>query len=462
MKNFENRPTISPQLVAQFEKIMRDKDMIFLDELHLKELIFCYTELGKIDIALQAINYALYFHSSSSDFWVYKAIFLIKEYEYKPALALLNKAQLLAPFDTDICIKKAFIYQQLGLPNKAANLLKQCIKTASTSSKPNLYIALSDVYKSGDQWKKSFKALALAVSIDPDDEETLRMLNYVGYRANMFTQCANVFKVITIENPLSRVAWFYYGSALGQLGQLTQALDALENAIAIDENFEAAIYNAGIASFKLKQHSNALQYFTEIIERTNDFDEELYYYAGLCAIQLNLTETAHDFLTKIVRINEEYYEAWYQLGELYYTQLHQVQKAIFYYKQAAKYSHNNSQIWSKLAEVYMAEKQFSDALAAFREAILINDQHVTNYIGLAKICLEVEAYTEAENVMTLAFANLKDPPAEIWYMASAVQYLSGNKQHAQQIYQMAKHHFPTQKHLIQNYLPKAYSSDYFL
>lgn len=91
-------------------------------------------------------------------------------------------------------------------------------------------------------------------------------------------------------------------------------------------------------------------------------------------------------------------------------------KAIFYYKQAAKYSHNNSQIWSKLAEVYMAEKQFSDALAAFREAILINDQHVTNYIGLAKICLEVEAYTEAENVMTLAFANLKDPPQKygIW------------------------------------------------
>lgn len=193
------------------------------------------------------------------------------------------------------------------------------------------------------------------------------------------------------------------GNAAFKLGKDKEALDKYNEAIknglaanspALNETVSRAYYQMGIVNKNQKKFQEAINAFDNAIKFDSDY-EHAYYARGNTHASINKTNQAIKDLEKAIEINNSYYQAYYNLGTIYLNQYNQLKRT----------------------------NLLDQAESAFRDAARINPEYYQAHTNLGRVLLEKKRATEAVDALNKS-VSIEKNYLSFYYLAKAYNQLN--------------------------------------
>ena len=142
------------------------------------------------------------------------------------------------------------------------------------------YAALSQTYYNNKQYEKAIEYLDYLIVFQPTNKEA------GGLKIQLLQETGNTDKAIaeleeaTKKSPDNKRYWLQFGDLLSNLGRYEEAIDKYEKALALDANYDFALYNIAsayknLAGTKQKQEQEKLEADPDYIIKTELYFPEL-------------------------------------------------------------------------------------------------------------------------------------------------------------------------------------------
>ena len=237
-------------------------------------------------------------------------------------------------------------------------------------------------------------------------------------------------QLLTAKQPQDNTdlaAWMNYGNQLWRYGRDEDAVDAFEQVIAINPEFDRAYYAIGLARWYQENYTQAV---TALLKATEINPNPYYYwrYLGfsyryleqydeaISAYEKAIAKSPEDFVlylerADVLRKNRNYPEAivsynqaieinprhpWiYGNRGIAYAELEQYQQALTDYNQAIEINPQNALAYSNRGLTYAELEQYQQAFTDYNQAIEINPQYALAYYNRGVIYYNLEQYDSA-------------------------------------------------------------------
>jgi len=169
----------------------------------------------------------------------------------------------------------------------------------------------------------------------------------------------------------SAPAWTNRGNQLYRLGQLNDALDALNRALQIDPSFHAAWYEKGNVLFALKRPVDALAAY----DRTIQLKPDLYGVwrdRGVLLVGMNHFSAALGSFDKATELKPDDYVLWYMRGNLLNKNFQDYRRAIASYDRALSINPGFADAWMGKGKALYDTGNYNAALTAYDKALQLN------------------------------------------------------------------------------------------
>lgn len=323
------------ELLTAYEKLRSGNGSSFLSEESFERIIDHFDDQDALPKAMEAVEIGILQFPFSSTLLVKKADLLIAARQYKRALALLDKAEILDKNDIDIYILRTDAYLALDMQEKAVALLEEAINQFEGDDRIDLLFELADVYDDYEAFEKIFDCLKLILEYDPNNEEALYKICFWTDFTGRNEESIRLHLSIIEEYPYNDLAWFNLAAAYQGLKLFEKAIDAYQYAIAINEKFDYAYRNMADAQMRLHRYKEAIESLEKVIELARP--EDLIYQAiGYC-----------------------------------YEKIRNFAQARFYYRKASHLNPDNARLYIKVATTYMKENKYAQAVKYLDMALRI-------------------------------------------------------------------------------------------
>jgi tetratricopeptide (TPR) repeat protein len=185
---------------------------------------------------------------------------------------------------------------------------------------------------------------------------------YAGLNSLWADDCENAlpyFEKATQKDPGYTVAYFYIGYCNGELGRLTEAIEAYNQAIRLKPDFAEAHHSLGVVYGNLGRHTEAVEAFKQAI-----------------------------------RLKPNYVEAHNDLGVVY-SKLERLTEAIEAYKQAIFIQPDLAVPYCNMGRTYQDLKRYREAIDAYKQAIRIQPDFMDAHYNLGVAYLNIRDKSSA-------------------------------------------------------------------
>ncbi|MCO5247840.1 MAG: tetratricopeptide repeat protein [Chitinophagales bacterium] len=376
-------------IVEKYENSVKDNVSVFFDTEDFEALINFYQSARDYTTALSVVNQALNQYPFSTSLMINKAMVLADVKRFAEAIRLLDKILLIDSNDIEIYIAKADILSFQGKYMSAVKILEDRIPFLSNKEDiVFVYLQMADCYEDGLKYDKVFECLTKSLEIDPNNEEALGRINYCVKITGEYEKSKKFHEEYTDKNPYSIFAWCNLSSAYAGLEQYDEAIDALKNALAIDDTIDFIHHDLVDLYLSNNQPEDAL-------EAVNEY-EELFGYDEFSFIL--------------------YAECYRSMDNL--------RMAKYYYKRALNLNSNMSSIYYELGMIYEEEGELGISFAHLQKAIELDELNCDYLIDAAKIAQELDKNEKALEFLDNAFS-IDKTRFEI-YLIQAQSYLNLN------------------------------------
>lgn len=215
----------------------------------------------------------------------------------------------------------------------------------------------------------------------PDHPDVLSGLGMVAQQRGEFQQAEEFFNAALMAQPHSVQAWFSLGNLQQAQGKLPEAALAYQKAIALKPD-AAPIYNNLGYTF----------------EQQGKLDEAITCYQKALEIQPNCVEAEVSLGNilhaqgKLLLEQKSYYEQLNYNLALAREKAGDWQNAAAYYQKAVELNPENGELYLKLGRVYQQQKDFTQAIAAYRQGLKLVNPHYAQAVA---------AYQDAGSVLEI-------------------------------------------------------------
>jgi tetratricopeptide (TPR) repeat protein len=200
-------------LLQVFERLRAGRGSGFLSEESFERIIDHFDDQNALPKALEAAEMGILQFPYSSVLLVKKADLLIASRQYKKALSLLDKAEILDRNDMDICILRTDAYLALDMQDRAVALLEDAIHQFEGDERIELLFELADVYDDYEAFEKIFDCLKLVLEYDPNNEEALYKICFWTDFTGRSEESIRLHLKIIEQFPYNDLAWFNLAAA---------------------------------------------------------------------------------------------------------------------------------------------------------------------------------------------------------------------------------------------------------
>lgn len=323
------------ELLRQFNNLKEGFSHSFIDEESFERIIDHFDDKDELQSALEAVDLGIQQYPFSSMLQIKKADLLIATRQYRAALTLLEKAELLDRTDINLYILKTDAYLALDQQQKAATILEEAVEAFEGEERIELLFELADVYDDYEEFDKVFNCLKLILEQDPTNEEALYKICFWTDFTGRNEEGIRLHQAIIDEHPFTELAWFNLGAAYQGIKLYEKSIDAYQYAIAIDEKFDYAYRNMGDAYLRLRKFKDAIEVLQKVLELTRP-EDVIYEAIGHC-----------------------------------YDKLKNYAQARFHYRKASHLNPDDSHLYYKIACTYMNEEQWESAIKNLEGAMRI-------------------------------------------------------------------------------------------
>jgi len=221
------------------------------------------------------------------------------------------------------------------------------------------------------------------------------------------------FKKITELKPGDAGAWYNLGVSLAELNRQEEALACLKKSTDIQPSFAAAWNNQGIILAKINRHEEALKFYDKAIKLKLDLADP-WYNKGITLGKLDRDEEALACYEKATNLKPNFAEAWNNKGNIW-IKLNCYNKAWFCLNKSLELDSTNSWAYGSRGELYLKLGLVEKARAELESALKLEERYFDLYIFQGRVELESKNYSEALAAFRQAIE--KDPencPARLW------------------------------------------------
>lgn len=430
LENEMNDPTFGElmDVIKQYEDAEKQQHTLFLDEEMYLRIIDFYAEKREFKRAFQVIETALGQYQYSCELWIKKAEVLAEQNKYEEALEALESAENLEQTEVAIYLIRADIYLSQSRHDEALDVIGTGLAIASEPDDIcDLCLEQADIYEDMGLYIEVLDALKECLRINPENEEAMNRLWFCTELTEQYEDSRKFHKMLVDEHPYNHLAWFNLGHAYAGLKKYEEAIEALEFAVVIEEEFELAYEMMGDVFFDMKKYADALNAYLEAIKTGRPNKETLCKVAEAYA-QLKDYHRARVYFRKALAIDPNYDEAFFLIGETYRSE-ENYSKAAESFERAARISPENTDYLNALGDACIMNDDVEHAVAVFERVLELDSKIKQHYINLATAYYGMENFRPCFDALNKA-AEVFDNPADIFYIKFVFYNQIGNRSEA--------------------------------
>jgi tetratricopeptide (TPR) repeat protein len=192
---------------------------------------------------------------------------------HNDALKASKQAAKLRPEWAETFVNIGASSYALGQYKDAVDAYKQALKLDETN--PDTQFALGLTYGKQNRTDEEILAYRRVLAIKPDHANSIERLGLALFKAKRYTEAANAFDQLKTYKPDDKT-YNYLGESYFEDGKVDQSLDAFNNAVAMNPDFDKARFNLGRAYLKTGNREMA-QVQLEILRNSrSDYADRLY------------------------------------------------------------------------------------------------------------------------------------------------------------------------------------------
>jgi tetratricopeptide (TPR) repeat protein len=379
--NDQNYHTIF-NLVSDYESKSKDGSASFLDEKAFLQLVEFYNQEGHFHKSLEVIDHALNIHHYSSELYIKKAEIFLELGMEAEALEVLNQAAVFSPSEDDIILLKTEALIYLGAFLEAESWLDQLKMHYENDIQSKAFFLEGLLYEQTGQNERMYYSLIESLRYDGTNQDALEHLWLCIELEKKYKESIEFFEELLSSNAYSSQIWFYLGHCHAYLGNYESAIEAYEYSYIIDPAFEDGYRECGELCYETKNFSKALNVLLQL-EKMSEPDPDVLLRIGQCYQGLLQFDDARVFLMRASAINPHDDEIFFSIGEGYAIS-ENWEVAVKYFKRAISIEDSREEYFAALAQAYAQTGNKSKACWAFGKAVAIapeETQYWTLYIA---------------------------------------------------------------------------------
>ncbi len=377
--------------ITKFESMLKSNKILFFDSEEFEDIVLYYLDSGKINLSKKALKIGLEQHPNSINLKLVKVEILVFEDKFDQAETLLNELRDIDPTNDEVYIQFANVNSKKGLHHEAIQCLYIALK--HTDDEADVYSLLGMEYLYLENFEKAKEYFSLCVEMDSLDHSSLYNIIYCFECLQQTTEAITYLQNFLDTNPYSEIAWHQLGKLFRNNKEYDKAINALEFALAIDENFEGALIELGKNYEYLGNFTKALKYYEEALQK-DSYSAYILWRIGACYENLNKDLLAKQYFQKVVEEDKLFDKAWISLTDLHIKHS-EFQMALFYIKKAIEIDENNQLYWRRYATINHSLGNLNAAELGYRKAIENGDKFIDTWLYLADVNLHLKLYDQA-------------------------------------------------------------------
>lgn len=364
-KNFFSDP--AGNAVGKFERMLKQKASIYFDIEEVEEITDHYLDRFNERLATRAIEHGLGLFPNNTALLMKKAQVLVMKQEPGKALKILDYLTAIEPSNTDLLLFKAVVHRNAGDHEASKDCLLAALET-TTENHEEIYLDLAYEQEMARDYEGAIASLKQSLRINPDFEPTLFEIGFCYEMNNDVEGAVDFFGNYLDEHPYNHIAWYNLALSFDKLGLQEKALEAVEYALAITEDFTGGHIFRAQLFLVLKEEAKAIEAFREGLIHDPE-NPQLYTALGECYESLRQYEEAEHNYRRALHYDTEFIDAIMGLGAIREA-AGQLRKAAHFYREAFNkdiFNVDNQHIYAetlvKLGDFEEAELQYRDLLS---------------------------------------------------------------------------------------------------
>jgi tetratricopeptide (TPR) repeat protein len=404
------------ELLRQFNNLKNGRSHSFIEEESFEKLINYFDEKEDMTSALQAAELGIEIYSYSSLLLIKKADLLLATRQYKAALNILEKAELLDSLDINLFILKTDAYLALDQQGKAIQLLEDALELFSGDERIELLFELADVYDDYEEFDKVFECLKLVLEQEPMNEEALYKICFWTDFTGRNEESIKLHQNIINEYPYSELAWFNLGAAYQGLKLYEKSIDAYMYCIAIDEKFDYAYRNMGDAYIRMRKYKEAVEMLEKVLELSRP-EEVIHEAIGYCFDRIGQYAQARFHYRKASHLTTEDSRFQYKIACTYINE-GQFETGIKHLQNALKANRLNPEYNLTMGVALTELKQYAQAIEYFANVIKARPKSPKGWTSMLDCMLQADLLDTADEYALAAYDATGGKPIFIFYRAA--------------------------------------------
>ena len=217
----------------------------------------------------------------------------------------------------------------------------------------------------------------------PQNADVLNLLGLIAQSKGIHYEASNYFYKAIENAPKHFPIYFNLAVSLGALGRYIEAIEAYHKVLELKNDCKEAYLGLGNLYWAQNKIDDAKQAFQNALNIDNNYLEA----------KTNLAELDNNIET-LQKISENNPQALYYLGRRAFNE-HNFIKAEKYLQKADNLI-TDDEIKTMLGETLLAQKQNSEALQKFYQAIQVNEHNITALVNIADLEALNHNFKEAE------------------------------------------------------------------
>lgn len=403
--------------IDRFEEMLRNDQEYFFDVDEFDEIIEHYMSCSLWKKALKAVGMGMSQHPDSTALLLRKAQVLASMGKLNDALELLNYLEPFESSNEELYLSKASIYSQLRNYDEAIKNYKLGIEI-SNEGVDDLYLDLAFEYENAENYEEAVNALKSALEINPENEAALYELVYCFDHLKNDTECITFLEEFLDDYPYSFTGWYNLGNAFCKVSELEKAIDAYSYCIAIKETFSSAHFNKANTLVQLERYEDAIEAYNEAL-LYEEPDGLIYNYIGECFEKMENYEKALEHYKLAIELSPELSDAWLGIGIVKDVQ-GSLAESIKCIEKAISLDSDNAEYWGFYGEALEKMSLKNEAETAFKRALELDTSCREIWLSFSNFSMETHGAEAAIDVITEGISYL---PNDIEFEYRLIAYL---------------------------------------
>lgn len=259
--------------------------------------------------------------------------------------------------------------------------------------KGEINLRTGDHQKAMDEFKKGLELFENSKSEQILFYDSFLLLGHAFQFSKDLQSAVAAFSIASLIRPDSFLPLYETGLSRIQLGQYTEAVSVLIEAVKINSDHQDAWFNLGFGYSALEEYETAIEALTKAAEKgpKNQF---ILFEMGKVLNKLKRHEDAVEALSKVVEANHNHFYAWYIAGSSY-SALGKSDDAIAAYRKAIEIKPDMLESLQSLAQELYLKKMFLESAEMYEKAIEIDEGNHLLWSNLAKVWYDAQKYENA-------------------------------------------------------------------